>query len=604
MKSRLNLRLSSLLLLFWGAVQFVSAYDFESGGVYYNITSKTDMTAAVTFFNKTGNTYSGVVSIPASVVHDGNTYTVTAIGDYAFVGCTSLKGISITERTTTIGNYVFSGCNGLTEFTVPTQITSIGNSAFSGCYGIKSITIEESDETLELGFNSSSTRGLFYDCPLQSVFIGRLLSYPTGYSNARSPFANIKTLKKAHLGNPVTKIQNYLFYDCTELETMEYNSNCKPTAVGQYAFYGCKSLTWDALALPESVKTIENNAFQNCTGFTTIVIKPNITSIENNAFNGCTSITGFPIEESDETLELGFNSSSTRGLFYDCPLQSVFIGRLLSYPTGYSNARSPFANIKTLKKAHLGNPVTKIQNYLFYDCTELETMEYNSNCKPTVVGEYSFYGCKGLKNIVIPAKVTSVGQYALANCSAMAELTSMAAVPPTCNNYAFDGIDKSTCKLIIPEGTKADYQSAAQWKEFLLVEEKEFDDEAGKEQCATPTIAFVGGKLTFATATEGADCVWTLASTGGNSGRNTAIEVPSVFELTVYATKDGWKNSDHATALLVWGDADVEGDNVIRLGGAGGKTCDVNGDGKVDVADIATILTDMSRQARMQKEEE
>ena len=119
------------MLLLVGTVQFVSAFDFESGGVYYNITSETAMTASVTFFKKDANTYSGIVSIPASVEHGGNTYTVTAIGDYAFVGCTSLTGIKITERTTTIGNYVFSGCNGMTEFTVPTQITSIGNSSRS-----------------------------------------------------------------------------------------------------------------------------------------------------------------------------------------------------------------------------------------------------------------------------------------------------------------------------------------------------------------------------------------------------------------------------------------------------------------------------------------
>ena len=590
MKLRINLRLTSLLLLLVGAVQFVSAYDFESGGVYYNITSETNMTAAVTYFNKTGNTYSGIVSIPASVEHGGDTYMVTAIGDYAFVGCTSLTGIKITERTTTIGNYVFSGCNGMTEFTIPKQITSIGNSAFSGCYGITKITIDESDETLGLGYNSSSSRGLFYDCQLQSVFIGRPLNYPTGYSNARSPFANIKTLKKAKLGNPVDYIYNYLFYDCTALEGMEYNSNCKPTAVGEYAFFGCKALTWDALALPLSVKTIKNNAFENCTGFTTIVIKPNITSIQNNAFNGCTSITGFPIEESDETLELGYNSSSSRGLFYDCQLQSVFIGRPLNYPTGYSNARSPFANIKTLKKAHLGNPVTRIQNYLFYGCSALEEMEYNSNFKPTAVGEYSFYGCKVLKNITIPSEVTSIEQYAFGNCSGLVELTSKAVVPPTCKNNAFDGIDKSTCKLIIPDGTLTDYQSAAQWKEFLFVEEKEFGDDAGKEQCATPTIAFADGKLAFVTATEDAECVWTLTRSGGNSGRGTTIEAPSVFELTVYATKEGWKNSDHATALLVWGDAEVEGDNVIRLGGAGGVNYDLNNDGFINTVDVVTLV--------------
>jgi hypothetical protein len=122
------------------------------------------------------------------------------------------------------------------------------------------------------------------------------------------------------------------------------------------------------------------------------------------------------------------------------------------------------------------------------------------------------------------------------------------------------------------------------------MEEKEFDDDAAKEKCATPTIAYVGGRLTFATATEGADCVWGITSIGGNSGRDTAIEVPSVFELTVYATKDGWKNSDRATALLVWGDDDVEGDNVIRIGGQGGAgSCDVNGDGKVDVSDYIGV---------------
>ena len=370
---------------------------------------------------------------------------------------------------------------------------------------------------------------------------------------------------------------------------MEYNSNCKPTAVGKYAFYDCKALTWDALALPESVKTIENNAFENCTAFTTIVIKPNITSIQNFAFNGCISITGFPIEESDETLELGYNSSSGngQGLFYDCPLQSVFIGRPLSYSgSGYS----PFANIKTLKKAHLGNPVPSIYNYLFYGCTALEEMEYNSNCKPTTVGQYTFYGCKALKDITIPSEVTSIGQYAFSNCSGLVELTSKATVPPTCNNYALDGIDKSACKLIIPDGTKVAYQSAAQWKDFLVVEEKEFDDDAGKEQCATPTITFADGKLTFATATAGADCVWSLTSIGGNKGRSTTIEVPSVFELNVYASKEGWKNSDHAIALLVWGDTDVEGDNVIRLGGASVGNYDLNNDGVIDVADVVALL--------------
>ena len=149
-----TLRHALLLFLLLGTVQIASAYDFASGGIYYNITSSTNMTVAVTYDSKTNNTYSGTVTIPEKVTYNGKTYYVTAIGDYAFVGCTSLKGVNITsERTKTIGNYAFQGCNGMTSFVIPPQITSIGNYAFNGCYGMTSLVIEDSEETLQYTFD-------------------------------------------------------------------------------------------------------------------------------------------------------------------------------------------------------------------------------------------------------------------------------------------------------------------------------------------------------------------------------------------------------------------------------------------------------------------
>ena len=129
-----TIRATFLLILLLGSTLTVTAYDFEASGIYYNITSSTNMTVAVTYDSKTNNTYSGTVTIPEKVTYNGKTYYVTAIGDYAFVGCTGLKGVNITsERTKTIGNYAFQGCNGLTSFVIPPQITSIGNYVFSGC---------------------------------------------------------------------------------------------------------------------------------------------------------------------------------------------------------------------------------------------------------------------------------------------------------------------------------------------------------------------------------------------------------------------------------------------------------------------------------------
>ena len=118
------MRAALLLILLAGTALTATAYDFEAGGIYYNITSSTNMTAAVTYYNKNNNTYSGAVTIPTSVTSNGKTYYVTAIGDYAFVGCSGMSSITINaSRLTSIGNYAFQGCNGLTAFNVrPVQL--------------------------------------------------------------------------------------------------------------------------------------------------------------------------------------------------------------------------------------------------------------------------------------------------------------------------------------------------------------------------------------------------------------------------------------------------------------------------------------------------
>ncbi|MBQ3631519.1 MAG: starch-binding protein [Prevotella sp.] len=113
------------------------------------------------------------------------------------------------------------------------------------------------------------------------------------------------------------------------------------------------------------------------------------------------------------------------------------------------------------------------------------------------------------------------------------------------------------------------------------------------EKCATPTITYVGGKLLLQCATEGAECVWTLRSMTVSSGRGSSVTVAPQYLMSVYATADGYTDSETATALLVWGDAVVEGDNVIRMGGSASDG-DVNGDGQVGIGDIVAITNIMA----------
>ena len=264
---RLNLLFTALMLVC--CVGTATAHNFEAGGIYYYISSSTNKTVKVTYegtysysFN---NEYTGNVVIPESVTYYGTTYSVTSIGEDAFRGCTGLTSITIPNSVTSIGEAVFSGCKGLTSITIPNSVTNIGSYAFNGCTSLKELRIEDGEGTLSLGYNTynnsnSTGKGLFYDCPLETLYLGRNLSYNTDFYYGYSPFYNIKTLANVTIGNSVTSIPSYAFVQCTGLTSIE---------------------------IPSSVTSIGNNAFHYCTGLTSITIPNSVTSIGSSAFYGC-----------------------------------------------------------------------------------------------------------------------------------------------------------------------------------------------------------------------------------------------------------------------------------------------------------------------------
>lgn len=124
------------------------AYDFEVDGIYYDITSETDLTVEVTYKKTYVSSISGTtvyygyesgynreVFIPTSVFYNNKKYTVNAISDRAFFDTngSDITLIFIPYSVTSIGDGAFRGCDGLTKITIPNSVTSIENSVFSGC---------------------------------------------------------------------------------------------------------------------------------------------------------------------------------------------------------------------------------------------------------------------------------------------------------------------------------------------------------------------------------------------------------------------------------------------------------------------------------------
>jgi hypothetical protein len=253
------------------------AYDFESNGIYYNITSADDKTVEVTTISY--NYYSGDVVIPEKVTCLDTEYTVTAIGDITFAFCSSLTSIELPSSLTKIGNYAFYECTSLASIELPSSLTKIGNYAFYKCFKLESIELPES---------------------------------VTSISDAA--FANCTSLACIKLPSSVTAISNGAFEICTSLASIELPSSV--TSIGAIAFQYCTSLA--SIELPESVISIDDRAFVGCTSLANIVLPSSLTTIGNYAFGLCESLRTVTSLNSEPST-LGSN------VFYSCPIETVYV---------------------------------------------------------------------------------------------------------------------------------------------------------------------------------------------------------------------------------------------------------------------------------------
>ena len=174
----------------------------------------------------------------------------------------------------------------MTRVTIPNSVTSVDNYAFNGCTSLKDLKIEDGTEILELGYNNYSSgtgEGLFYDCPLETVYLGRNLSDSTSKFNGYSPFSYQKALKTITIGNNVTSIGNYAFRDCSGLTSVTIPNSV--TSICSFLFNGCSGLT--SVIIGNSVTSISSSAFSSCSGLTSVTIPNSVTSIGHHAFSGC-----------------------------------------------------------------------------------------------------------------------------------------------------------------------------------------------------------------------------------------------------------------------------------------------------------------------------
>ncbi len=238
------------------------------------------------------------------------------------------------------------------------------------------------------------------------------------------------------------------------------------TAIPSSAFSGCSAL--ETITIGEGVKSINSYAFQNCSSLADIAIPSNVNKIDNYVFAGCSKLADVVIADRKETLTLGYNGSS-KPLFSDCPLDSIYIGGKITYSTSSSYGYSPFYRNTSLRTVVITNEETEIYPNEFYGCTGLKNVKIGDGVKK--IGDYAFSGCSSLESFGFGEGMQSIGKEAFSDCSSLTRILSEAAVPPTCGSQALEDINKWECTLYVPKANIAAYQAADQWKDFFFVEE-------------------------------------------------------------------------------------------------------------------------------------
>ena len=199
---------------------------------------------------------------------------VMTIGDYAFLGCSSLTSVTIPDSVTTIGDAAFYECSSLTSITIPDGVTTIGKWAFYSCDSLTSITIPDSVTTIrDYAFRECSS--------LTSVTIGNGVT-----TIGECAFYYCESLTSVTIGNSVTTIGEYAFYNCSSLTSVTIGDSV--TTIGDYAFTECSSLT--SITIPDSVTTIGKGAFSHCSSLTSVTIGNSVTTIGKGAFYECDSL--------------------------------------------------------------------------------------------------------------------------------------------------------------------------------------------------------------------------------------------------------------------------------------------------------------------------
>ena len=391
---------------------------------------------------------------------------ITALPTQAFYKSTNVEHLILPKTLTTIGKEMFYRSK-LKSVVIPASVETIEAAAFMGCSSLATVTFEKGSQLKTIGGGYSSYYpnyyGAFADCTaLTSIEIPASVETIEAAAFMRcSKLATVTFEKGSQLktiGGDYSSYYYGVFSDCTALKSIEIPASVE--TIEAAAFMGCSSLATVTFEKGSQLKTIGGGyssyypnyygAFADCTALTSIEIPASVETIEAAAFMRCSKLATVTFEKGSQLKTIGGDYSSYYyGVFSDCT---------------------------ALKSIEIPASVETIEAAAFKGCSSLATVTFEKGSQLKTIGggyyssSYSYYygaflDCTALTSIEIPASVETIGECAFYGDFELRLFKIGTEIPPTCENYAFSGINPYSV-LKVPSGCADAYKAATEWKRF------------------------------------------------------------------------------------------------------------------------------------------
>lgn len=363
---------------------------------------------------------------------------ITEIGKASFNGANKITGVEIPDSVTLISDYAFQYCKSLTKIEIPGTVKKIGNwwgnvngQIFNECSNLKEVILEEGIEEISGRAFDSCSKVKEWKLPKSLKRIGPCafrnisveeFNIPENVESIAATFISSSNLSRINVDSNnkyFTSVDGILFdKDSTRLikypENRDGNSYEVPNTVKTIdanAFISCKNL--QTIVIADSVEKIGDFAFDG-SKLKTINLGGEITNISNKPFYGAWNLTNINVITENDKYEsengILFNKGKTilikyppaiiNGEVYEIPNTVVEIGPQSFYRSQIKNVIIP-------------SSVKKIGSESFFACYNLEEVNLPEGLER--IEWRALYGCHKIKTIVVPSSVTFIGGEAFNN---------------------------------------------------------------------------------------------------------------------------------------------------------------------------------------------